>query len=84
MNLSDTPAFPTQETDRAQGWPGMSLRQYAAIHADIPWSVVLEGLHLKFAGLRTDFTISEVVSYRAQLKVCEADALLAELEKGEK
>lgn len=58
---------------------GMSLRDYAAIHAGIPWNAVIETLRL----LGNEHpTIGEIVAYRAKVKYVEADAMLAARKAG--
>lgn len=52
----------------------LSVRDYFAAHADIPWNAVIETLRLKG---RQNPTIAEIMDYRALLKYEEADALLA-------
>lgn len=57
---------------------GMSLRDYFAIHADVPWNAAIETLKLR----GNDYpTIHELAEYRAKLKYAEADAMLAERSK---
>ncbi|MNL49700.1 hypothetical protein D3C87_1726580 [compost metagenome] len=56
----------------------MNLRDYFAIHADVPWNAVIETLSLRGV---TSPTVKQMAEYRAQLKYCEADAMLAERKK---
>lgn len=53
--------------------PGMTLRDYFAATADIPWNACIETLMLK--GVKSP-TIFEVISLRVELKFQEADAML--------
>lgn len=66
------PAFPRDH--RYQGHNGMSLRDYAAIHAEIPWNSVFEALSIQG---EQNLTVQKILSYRAALKYAEADAMLA-------
>lgn len=66
------PAFPRDH--RYQGHNGMTLRDYAAIHADFPWNAVMETLRLK--GEPTP-TIRRLAEYRAEVVYLQADAMLA-------
>ena len=72
-------AFPTPEIRApngsvlSAGQDGMSLRDYFAIHADVPWNAVIETLSLRGNDRPT---IREMVAYRAQLKYIEADEML--------
>ncbi len=64
-------AFPSGQADITKG---MDLRDYFAIHADVPWNAAIETLSLR--GNSTP-TVKEMAEYRAQLKYIEADAMLA-------
>lgn len=66
------PAFPVTETI----YEGMSLRDYFAANADIPWEAVFNALEQKFPHKAGKLTNSEIVEYRACLKYLEADAML--------
>lgn len=58
---------------------GMSLRDYAAIHSDVPWGAVIETLRLLG---NSKPTIGEIVEYRAKVKYAEADAMIAARKAG--
>lgn len=70
------PAFPFPATnDTYSNAPmGMSLRDWFAGHADIPWNAVLDTLSLK--GIVSP-TLQQVAEMRARYKLMEADAMLA-------
>lgn len=53
----------------------MSLRDWFAGRADIPWNAVIETLGLK--GNYTP-TVGEIAATRSEMKYIEADAMLAE------
>jgi hypothetical protein len=53
----------------------MTLRDYFAAKADIPWDMVV-ALSLRNKGQNT--AIKEILEYRAKLKYAEADAMLKE------
>lgn len=67
MTDTSKPAFPTAWQ---QEWPGLTLREYAAVHA-------LAGL------MAYPYTGNVTPSMHAIDAVAAADALIAELEKGE-
>lgn len=86
------PAFPVEvqfmpdgtkqaiQTGHMTGWAsGLSIRDYFAIHADVPWNAVIETLSLQG---RSRPTIQEMSEYRAKLKYAESDAML-KARKGE-
>lgn len=79
-------AFPTLEikapngSTLSTGSDGMSLRDWFATHADVPWNAVLETLALRG---NSRPTVSEMAAYRAELKYIEADAMLAARKAGE-
>ncbi|WP_176026498.1 hypothetical protein [Brucella intermedia] len=52
----------------------MYLRDYAAIHADIPWNAVIETLALRGEDKPT---VARMLGYRAELAYLQADAMLA-------
>lgn len=61
---------------------GMSLLDYFAAHADIPWDAAMETLRLRKKNTgNTAVTIEELMAYRAKLKYMEADMMLAEKAK---
>lgn len=68
------PAFPVYHN--ANNLVGMSLRDYFAAHADVPWNAVIETLEIKLPERIGKFTIAEIVEYRAVVKYLEADAML--------
>lgn len=81
-------SFTTREQDFVSGHiftavqhPGMSLRDWFAGQADVPWNAVIETLEKKFPNRNGKFTVSEVVTYRAEFKYIEADAMLLERAK---
>lgn len=71
-------AFQAQGMSQHSSQEGMSLRDYFAIHADVPWNATMETLALR--GNKTP-TVREFVEYRAALKYEEADAMLAARKK---
>ncbi len=60
---------------------GMSLRDYFAAKADVPWNAALETLAIRHPSRCGKFTVGEVAAMRATIKYAEADAMLAEREK---
>jgi hypothetical protein len=54
---------------------GMSLRDYFAAKAEIPWNAVLETLRLRG---EEKPTLHRVTEFRSEMKYMEADAMLAE------
>ena len=82
------PAFPRQHVIMDEnnaffkpGHNGMSLRDYFASQADVPWEKAIEVL-MEQTG-RKEFTVREVQKARSELKYYEADAMLTE-RKGQK
>jgi len=71
------PAFPVSDRHPEFGQVGMSLRDYFAAHVDVPWNAALDTIALK---KESDYkpTVGEILRYRAQLKILEADAMLDE------
>lgn len=71
------PAFPKAGLDNWEKAKsvqiGMSLRDYFAAQADIPWEAVIEILANKD---NQRPTVSDVVNMRAAMKYLEADAML--------
>jgi hypothetical protein len=59
-----------------EGERGMSLRQYYAAHADIPWNAVIETLKLKMPERNGFFKNEEFAAYRAALAFVHADAMI--------
>lgn len=53
--------------------PGMTLRDYFAIHSDIPWDAAIETLELN--GCKEP-TMKQVADARATMKYIEADAMI--------
>lgn len=53
---------------------GMTLRDWFAGQADIPWNAVIETLAIK--GNQSP-TVIDLLTYRAELKYIEADAMIA-------
>ena len=82
MNNADKPAFPTMgditHNPQFDTIEGLTKREYFAAMADVPWNAVIETMRLD--GI-TRPTVKQAAEYRAAMKVCEADALLAELDK---
>lgn len=85
---ANPPAFPQQAflssggtVETANGYfadmDGMSLRDYFAAKADIPWSAVLDTLSIKSPERDGKFSIAEVAKQRCAMKYIEADAMLA-------
>lgn len=68
----DLPAFPHQKKDGSPYW-GMTIRDYFAAHADIPWSAVADSMEMK--GFNNP-TYEQFLEYRAKIKYMEADAML--------
>ena len=61
-----------------------SLLEFYAGQADIPWSVVLDGMRqnaIKIPAGQSDYSWSQVVEYRAGIKFREAEAMIKEAEK---
>lgn len=54
---------------------GMSLRDYFAANADIPWNAVIQTLAIQ--GYSSP-TIEQIINYRAKVKYLEADAMIKE------
>ncbi len=73
------PAFPSSCT--ADGYSpnvaeGMTLRDYFAARADVPWAALMETYQLnKQVGCNPP-TVQELLEYRAEIKYIEADAML--------
>ena len=89
MKIDDGgPAFPRNHTrvtlesesiEGFKGFDGMSLRDWFAGQADIPW-----GTARTFAKQWTGFpdpSFREIIEARTKLKFCEADTMLAERDK---
>lgn len=78
------PAFPCLEIveygsgPREENHTGMTLRDYAAIHADAPWSVVFNQLYLGLGHMNPTF--DQVAEGMAVLRYKMADAMLVERE----
>ena len=60
---------------------GMTLRDYFAAKADIPWDFVNKIFREACNTDRRDPTLAELLDVRATLKYQEADAMLKECEK---
>ena len=77
------PAFPIPNATDMDGYvyapeaSGMSLRDYAAIHADIPWKLVTD------IADREEYRLpaGELLQIAAEMRYAYADAMLAEREK---
>jgi hypothetical protein len=65
------------------GANGMTLRDWLASQAEIPWDAVLGTLSIKHPERDKKFTLEEVLKFRAEAKYREADAMLAAREKGQ-
>jgi len=59
--------------------PGMTLRDWFAGQADVPWNAVIETLAIK--GNKAP-TVNELLTYRAELKYIEADAMISARKAG--
>jgi len=68
----DGPAFGHGDPTHG-GAHGISLREYFAANADVPWNSVMETLRING---NASPTIQEVVDFRARIKFREADAML--------
>ncbi len=86
FNMSDSnnggPAFPSVGEgfgNPLYSAPGMTLRDYFASQADIPWQKAIEVL-MQQTG-RKEFSIREVLKARSGLKYYEAEAMLTERER---
>jgi len=82
------PAFPVPDSHHANGQVqygsnGMTLRDWLASQAEIPWDAVLGTLSIKHPERDKKFTLEEVSKFRAEAKYREADAMLAAREKGQ-
>jgi hypothetical protein len=82
------PAFPVPDSHHANGQVqyganGMTLRDWFASQAEIPWDAVLGTLSIKHPDREKKFTLEEVLKFRAEAKYSEADAMLAAREKGQ-
>jgi hypothetical protein len=79
------PAFPTAAYEGIGGAAiyqgGMTLRDYFAAKAEVPWNAVLEMWKLNRQIGTNDPTVEQLLGYRSQLKYVEADAMLAERSK---
>lgn len=72
------PAFPCNADAYACGavTAGMTLRDYFAGQADVPWNAVIETYREnKQVGCNPP-TVEAILNYRAELKYIEADAML--------
>ena len=74
------PAFPVPDSHHANGQVqyganGMTLRDYLASKADIPWDTVVDTL-VEQTG-KKEFSIKDILRTRADMKYWEADAMLA-------
>lgn len=79
------PAFPVARDDAfpkdsvaGSPKPGMTLRDYFATHADVPWAAAAETFEIKH-GHRP--TVAELAGYVADIRHVMADAMLAERAK---
>jgi len=82
------PAFPVPDSHHANGQVqygsnGMTLRDWLASQAEIPWDAVLGTFSIKHPERDKKFTLEEVSKFRAEAKYREADAMLAAREKGQ-
>jgi len=60
---------------------GMSLRDYFAAHADVPWNAVIETIMKNYGVEGKTYTIGELMAYRASMCYAQADAMLKERKK---
>lgn len=65
-------AFPV--SDQFETVHGMTLRDWFAGQAEVPWNAVIETLKLKGNPAPT---VVQLLAYRAELKYIEADAMIA-------
>jgi hypothetical protein len=68
-------AFPSAYDAQTRG---MDLRDYFAIHADVPWNAVIETLSIRGVSIPT---VQQLAEQRAAMKYVEADAMLAARKK---
>lgn len=88
-NDNGGPAFPgskknywhdgLQNKENIDYQAGMSLRDWYAGMADIPWNATLETLKMKG---EENVTAARVFEYRAELAFLQADAMIKAREKG--
>lgn len=81
MTHSDDPAYPIANDklrDAVIGPYGLSKREYFAAQVDVSWNAVME--LLQYEGFPKP-TFDEKLRARARIRVMEADALIAELNK---
>lgn len=78
--MNNQPAFPSKESSEllAQGqqFNGMSLRDYFAAHADIPWDAVIFYAEKSEGFKPKECNYEQFFKFRAQMKYREADAML--------
>lgn len=60
---------------------GISVRDYFAVKADIPWEVAADLVYRQNGN--ANGTIPQILAKRAELRFGQADAMLAERAKGE-
>jgi len=65
-------AFPVQSS--TWDYKGITVRDWFAGQADVPWNAVIETLSIK--GIENP-TVKQMAEYRALMKYAEADAMLA-------
>lgn len=70
------PAFPMTGDPAVDFDRGMSLRDYFAIHSDVPFAVALDAYTRKYPDKKGIVTAGELANYRALLRYLEADAML--------
>lgn len=70
------PAFPVTRDAEAQNdaWGGMTLREYFAAKADIPWEVAAEMVYRQNGN--ANGTTAQILAKRSQLRFEQADSML--------
>lgn len=83
--IDNPAAFPTAAYEGIGGEAiyqcGMTLRDYFAAKAEVPWNAVLETWKLNRQIGTNEPTVEQLLGYRAQLKYIEVDAMLTERSK---
>ena len=68
------PAYPGVLGPPSEFTTGMTIRDWFAGQADVPWNAVIETLAMR--GNKKP-TVDDVLQYRAEVKYLEADAMIA-------
>ncbi len=85
MDISDWPVFPTTQEQYADGFGGLDHRDYIAIHSLITLDDAVAALTaqgVKPEGPNGGYTILQAMKTRAMMRYIDANAMLAEREKG--